>query len=230
MVRVLVVDDFNRIHEAVVRGRSQSQAPIRIIAQAHCGRTAIVLAQVYHYDVVVLPAILSDLDSLEVLKQIKARSASVGALVYGADSPRTALAAYRAGADGYFPTTENRRSWRWPSRTSQRGNLIFPMGYSRALRMEPVDGRVKRCRIVKARLRLWTEGVKSGDGNLLCPAHLSGPSERVAVHDGIGSHSLTPTPVFQPPALLVVTAPSGWSDGAWISWCAPQSPTPSAGR
>jgi DNA-binding NarL/FixJ family response regulator len=103
MVRVLIVDDFNRIHEAVSRGRSQSQAPIRIIAQAHCGRTAIVLAQVYHYDVVVLPAILSDLDSIEVLKQIKARSASVGALVYGADSPEAALAAYRAGADGYFP-------------------------------------------------------------------------------------------------------------------------------
>ena len=103
MVRVLIVDDFNRIHEAVIRGRGQSQAPIRIIAQAHCGRTAIVLTQVYHYDVVVLPAVLSDLDGMEALKQIKARSASVGALVYGADSPVAAVAARRAGVDGYFP-------------------------------------------------------------------------------------------------------------------------------
>jgi hypothetical protein len=96
------------------------------------------------------------------------------------------------------------------------GRPIFPMGRCRTLRIEPVDGSVKRCRIVKDRLRLWTKGAKSGDGNLLSPAHLPGPSERVAVDDGIGIHSLTPTLVFQPSALLVVTAQSGWSDGAWI--------------
>ena len=47
------------------------------------------LAQVYHYDVVVLPAILSDLDGIEVLKQIKARSASVGALVADGEGSTT---------------------------------------------------------------------------------------------------------------------------------------------
>ena len=52
---------------------------------------------------VVLPAVLPDLDGMEVLKQIKAWSASVGVLVYGVDSPEAALAAGRAGADGYFP-------------------------------------------------------------------------------------------------------------------------------
>ena len=103
MVRVLIVDDFNRLQEAVVRGQVHCPAPIDIVAEAHCGRTAIVLAQVYSYDVVVLPAALPDLSGVEVLQQIKTRRASVGVLVCGADSTEAALAAYRAGADGYFP-------------------------------------------------------------------------------------------------------------------------------
>jgi hypothetical protein len=57
----------------VVRGRVQCQAPIDIVAEAHCGRTAIVLAQVYSYDVVVLPAALPDLSGVEVLQQLQAR-------------------------------------------------------------------------------------------------------------------------------------------------------------
>jgi len=128
MVRVLIVDDFNRIHEAVIRGRSQSQAPIRIVAEAYCGRTAIVLAQVYHYDVVVLPAVLSDLGAIEVLKQIKARSASVGALIYGADSPEAALAAYRAGADGYFPQNREPQELAMAIADVAAGQPYFPHG------------------------------------------------------------------------------------------------------
>jgi DNA-binding NarL/FixJ family response regulator len=128
MVRVLIVDDFNRIHEAVVRGRSQCQAPIRIVAEAHCGRTAIVLAQVYHYDVVVLPAVLSDLDGREVLKQIKARSASAGALVYGVDSPEAALAARRAGADGYFPQNREPQELAMAIADVAAGQPYFPHG------------------------------------------------------------------------------------------------------
>ena len=103
MIRVLVVDDFNRIQEAVVRGRVQCQAPIRVVAEAHCGQAAIGLARVYLYDVVVLPAILPDLDGMEVLNQIKAWNASVGVLIYGIDSAEAAVVACRAGADGYFP-------------------------------------------------------------------------------------------------------------------------------
>ncbi len=103
MIRVLVVDDFNRIQEAVARGRAQAQAPIRIVAEAHCGHAAIGLARVYLYDVVVLPAVLPDLGGIEVLNSIKAWNASVGVLIYGIDSTEASQAACRAGADGYFP-------------------------------------------------------------------------------------------------------------------------------
>ena len=103
MIRVLVVDDFNRIQEAGVRGRVQCQAPVRIVAEAHCGQAAIGLARVYLYDVVVLPAVLPDLDGMEVLNQIKAWNASVAVLIYGIDSAEAVQAACLAGADGYFP-------------------------------------------------------------------------------------------------------------------------------
>ena len=42
--------------------------------------------------------------------------------------------------------------------------------HARRLRIEHVNGSVKRCRIVKDRLRLWKKGSpRSGDGTLLCP-------------------------------------------------------------
>ena len=41
----------------------------------------------------------------------------------------------------------------------------------RRLRIEHVNSSIKRCRIVKDRLRLWKHGIRrSGDGTLLCVA------------------------------------------------------------
>ena len=41
----------------------------------------------------------------------------------------------------------------------------------RRLRIEPVNSRVKRCRIVKDRIRLWKEGVRDLVMELCCALH-----------------------------------------------------------
>ncbi len=128
MIRVLIVDDFNRIQEGVARGQVQGQAPIRIVGEAHCGQAAIVLARVYLYDVVVLPAVLPDLDGMEVFKQIKAWRPSVGVLVYGADTDDEMLAAYRAGADGYFPEGREPQELVMAIADVAAGQRYFPNG------------------------------------------------------------------------------------------------------
>ena len=60
----------------------------------------------------------------------------------------------------------------------------------RRLRIEHVNSRVKRCRIVQDRLRLWKDGVRDRVmGTLLCPPHLPGALEPVAANGSIGIHS-----------------------------------------
>ena len=56
--------------------------------------------------------------------------------------------------------------------------------HQRRLRIEHVNSSVKRCRIVKDRIRLWEGGCsRSGDGTLLCPTQLPGAFDPVAAND-----------------------------------------------
>jgi hypothetical protein len=54
------------------------------------------------------------------------------------------------------------------TREQQRANQAL---HHRRLRIEPVNSRVKRCRSVKDRLRLWKEGVRDLVMALCCALH-----------------------------------------------------------
>ena len=74
------------------------------------------------------------------------------------------------------------------TREQQRANQAL---HHRRLRIEHVNSSVKRCRIVKDRIRLWKEGVRDlRDGTLLCPAQLPGASHALATNGLIGINSI----------------------------------------
>src|SRR4051812_3228023 len=54
------------------------------------------------------------------------------------------------------------------SLAQQRANQAL---HSRRLRIEPVNSRVKRCRVVKDRIRLWKQGVRDGVMEICCALH-----------------------------------------------------------
>jgi hypothetical protein len=54
------------------------------------------------------------------------------------------------------------------TREQQRANQAL---HQRRLRIEPVKSSVKRCRIVKDRIRLWKEGVRDLVMELCCALH-----------------------------------------------------------
>ncbi len=54
------------------------------------------------------------------------------------------------------------------TREQQRANQAL---HARRLRIEPVNSSVKRCRIVKDRIRLWKEGVRDVVMEICCALH-----------------------------------------------------------
>src|SRR5207249_3054037 len=61
--------------------------------------------------------------------------------------------------------------------------------HQRRLRIEHVHSSVKRCRIVKDRIRLWKDGVRDLVITLLCPAQLPGAPHALATDGLIGMNS-----------------------------------------
>src|SRR5262245_14487239 len=73
------------------------------------------------------------------------------------------------------------------TREQQRANQAL---HQRRLRIEPVTSSVKRCRIVKDRLRLWKAGVRDLVMELCCALHnFPGALDSVAANDLIGINS-----------------------------------------
>ena len=69
----------------------------------------------------------------------------------------------------------------------QRANQVLNQ---QRLRIEHVNSSVKRCRIVKDRIRLWKAGVRDLVMELLCPSQFPGAPEPLAAHDLIRINSI----------------------------------------
>jgi hypothetical protein len=72
-----------------------------------------------------------------------------------------------------LPQVESRMPTKTPrgqelTREQERANQALNQ---RRLRIEPVNSRVKRCRIVKDRIRLWKEGVRAVVMAICCALH-----------------------------------------------------------
>jgi hypothetical protein len=67
--------------------------------------------------------------------------------------------------------TETRVRTHWEQ---QRANQVL---HHRRLRIEHVNSSVKRCRVVKDRIRLWKDGVRDLVMELCCACITSGPSD-----------------------------------------------------
>jgi len=105
-----------------------------------------------------------------------------------------------------------------PTKKPRGGELTLEQGPGqpsappRRLRIEHVNSSVKRCRIVKDRIRLWKEGrPRSGDGALLRPAQFPGAPAPLVTYDLIGN-KLNDEGVIAPHALLVQALVSQLAD------------------
>jgi DNA-binding NarL/FixJ family response regulator len=100
-IRVMVVDDFPILREAVVRALDADVA-IEVVAESGDGDEALARAIELQPDVLVLDLRLPGLDGLDVLAELRTAAPQVRVVVMTADEqPRTLLDAIAAGAAGY---------------------------------------------------------------------------------------------------------------------------------
>ena len=72
------------------------------------------------------------------------------------------------------------------TREQQRANQAL---HCRRLRIEHVNSSVKRCRIVKDRIRLWKEGIRDVVMEICCALQLPGAPHALATNGLIGINS-----------------------------------------
>jgi two-component system NarL family response regulator len=100
-IRVMVVDDFPMLREAVVRALDADVA-IEVVAESGDGDDALARAIELKPDVLVLDLRLPGRDGLAVLEELRTAAPTVRVVVMTAvEQPRTLLDAIAAGAAGY---------------------------------------------------------------------------------------------------------------------------------
>jgi DNA-binding response OmpR family regulator len=99
-MRVLVVEDYPPIREAVVQGLREADFAVD---SADSGATAIAQALAIAYDVIVLDLMLPEVDGLDVLRHIRhARNSARVIVVSARDAVADRVTALDAGADDYL--------------------------------------------------------------------------------------------------------------------------------
>jgi two-component system NarL family response regulator len=100
-IRVMVVDDFPMLREAIVRALDADVA-LEVVAESGDGDDALARAIEVGPDVLILDLRLPGRDGLEVLEQLRTRAPKIRVVVMTAnEQPRTLLDAIAAGAVGY---------------------------------------------------------------------------------------------------------------------------------
>lgn len=99
-MRILLVEDERKVSEMVARGlRAERYA----VDTAENGDTGWAMAHTYDYDLVILDLGLPAMDGNDLLRRIRARSASIPVLVLTArDATASKVASFEAGADDYL--------------------------------------------------------------------------------------------------------------------------------
>lgn len=99
-MRVLVVEDFAPIREAVAQGLSEAGFAVDAVGN---GEDGLWRAQGSDYDVIVLDLMLPKLDGLTVLKNLRRKSCPAHILILTArDTPDDRIRGLEAGADDYL--------------------------------------------------------------------------------------------------------------------------------
>jgi DNA-binding NarL/FixJ family response regulator len=101
-IKVIVVDDFPMLREAVVRALDADVA-IQVVAESGDGNDALARALELEPDVVILDLRLPGRDGLDILEELRVRAPQIRVIVMTAvEQPRTLLDAIAAGAAGYL--------------------------------------------------------------------------------------------------------------------------------
>jgi DNA-binding NarL/FixJ family response regulator len=133
-IRILVADDHPVVRDGLVAMLS-TQADFQVIAEASTGREAVEKAAALQPDLVLLDLEMPDMDGVEALKTLIARSPSMRALVFTAfDTDERILGAVRAGAQGYLLKGSPRDELFHAIRVVSRGgSLLQPVVASKLL-------------------------------------------------------------------------------------------------
>ena len=145
-MRVLVVEDFSPLREAVVQGLEESGYAVDSTGN---GEDALCYARASEYDVIILDLMLPKLDGLSVLKTLRAAQSPSHVLVLTArDTPADRVKGLDLGADDY---------------------LVKPFEFSellarvRALIRRKYDARGTTIRVADLHLDLSLRQVRRGD-------------------------------------------------------------------
>jgi DNA-binding NarL/FixJ family response regulator len=134
MIRVLIADDHPVVRDGLAAMLS-TQPDFDVVGTAATGREAVAQAQALQPDVVLLDLEMPELDGVEALRQMAARTPQARALVFTAfDTDERIVAAVQAGARGYLlkgaPRDELFNAIRV---VSQGGSLLQPIVASKLI-------------------------------------------------------------------------------------------------
>jgi two-component system copper resistance phosphate regulon response regulator CusR len=99
-MRILVVEDENKVAELVARGLRADRCAVDTAGD---GNTGWAFANTYDYDLVILDLMLPGMDGLELLRNIRKKNAKVPILILTArDATASKVENFEAGADDYL--------------------------------------------------------------------------------------------------------------------------------
>lgn len=104
--RVLLIEDDEELRQLLGRYLSSQGFTVR---EAATGRDGLLLAAENHCDIVVLDIMLPDLNGLEVLRQLRARTHLPVVLLTARGDETDRIVGYEVGADDYIPKPCNPR-------------------------------------------------------------------------------------------------------------------------
>ena len=99
-MRILLVEDEEKVSSFVARGLSAERFAVDVASDGQCGLD---LATTYHYDLVILDLMLPKLDGSAVLRRIRKENVHVPVLILTArDAVADKVGNFEAGADDYL--------------------------------------------------------------------------------------------------------------------------------
>lgn len=104
--RILLIEDDDELRQLLARYLNGQGFTVR---EASCGRDGLSLAVENHCDIVVLDIMLPDMNGLEVLRQLRARTHLPVVLLTARGDETDRIVGYEVGADDYIPKPCNPR-------------------------------------------------------------------------------------------------------------------------
>jgi two-component system copper resistance phosphate regulon response regulator CusR len=99
-MRILLVEDEDKVFSFVARGLSEERFAVDVAAD---GKSGLDLATTYHYDLVILDLMLPMLDGSQVLRRLRTENVQVPVLILTArDTVADKVGNFEAGADDYL--------------------------------------------------------------------------------------------------------------------------------